>query len=611
MAQVGRTIRALALAAATLAAGPAAAEELPQAALRAEIEQRFDEALRLYREALPASADPAALWLRMADIHAVRQEPAAAAEALGHAAALRPEDAALQARWSQSLAAASRPAEALAAIRKAVALDPQNTAYLAAQAELADWYGDPVQAEQAYREWQQRSPGEFQPRLGLARLLARRGHLEAAVTGYGQALRMAGADPAARLELAAVHGYRGDFAAARRQLARYRRDAGDNEAYRQALAELQARAGRPQQALALLEPLLDQRPDDYELHRVRALALHQNRQPGQARQELRELDRLGPDRPETRGLGLQVGTPLRASVAARAGHYEDSTDLRQSRYGVSGGVQTGPRLRWLLAAGRVDTRAQSGSGLEAFDGRTDVAVDTASAGFHYLLSPGLQVEAQAGTFQPEAGASLTGYTVGVALWPVETVKVRLAGERDLLLVSPRAIALGIRRDRSRLALDGQFGDRGFLALEYNDDEYSDGNASRELLVGPRFAALRSAAWNVDLGLRGHWLEHKQDAALGYYSPRDFRRYWATGFVYAKLSDNAGVGLSLGYGLERDYALDTGFRRGGDASIEAVTGVFRDWQLRAWAGVGGRIDSAAFQAGTYHGRSGGIEILRRF
>lgn len=598
------------LLAATLGTA-AATEGLPEEGVRAESGRRLDEALEIYRGVVKVAPGRADVWLRMADIYVVTDRPELAADALGHAARARPKDAELQVRWSQALAANNRPQEALAAIRRAVALDPLNAEYLKSQAQIALWCGDEELAELSYRTWLQLAPGECKALRPWAQMLARRGDLDAAVVRYQECQRALGNESEVRLELASVHGYRGDFAAARRQLDLYRIAAGDTDTYRQALAELEVRSGRPEKALELVGPLLERRPQDYELQLIRAMALHAHREPGPALAALEDLQRLGPTRPETQGMSLQVRTPQRSSVGISFSHYADSNDLEQTRYAAAAGVQAGPDWRWSIQAGRVLTSARIGSGLEAVDGSSGFAVDRAALGFRYQASPAILLEGGGEAFRPDQGESLNGYLAGLRWWPGDRLELRLLAERDLLLASPRASSLGIGRHRGRMMLDGQLGNRGFLAAEFNHDRYDDGNQSDELLLGPRFAVARNAAYNLDLGVRGHWLRHDLNAGSGYYAPADFRRYWATASFYYKLSENSGLGLAAGFGVERDVALDSGYRQGGDASIEGTFGIFRDWQLRVWGGAGGRLDSAAFQSDTYHGRSAGLEILRRF
>src|SRR5215471_9687413 len=81
-------------------------------ALAAEMEKRWSDAERIYRELLAAHSDRLDLWLRLADVLAAAGQPLAAAQSLAQAADLGPTDAELQLRTSAALAVAEQPAEA-------------------------------------------------------------------------------------------------------------------------------------------------------------------------------------------------------------------------------------------------------------------------------------------------------------------------------------------------------------------------------------------------------------------------------------------------------------------------------------------------------------------
>lgn len=146
---------------------------VPPEGIRAESEKRWDDAISIYRKALDANPARADLWLRIADIHAVRGENGLAADATAEAARLRPEDAALQCRLSQYCAVANRKEEALAAIRRAVALSPSNVEYLRAQAELAMWNDDPALGDASYQALLRLNPADAPALLWQARMEAR------------------------------------------------------------------------------------------------------------------------------------------------------------------------------------------------------------------------------------------------------------------------------------------------------------------------------------------------------------------------------------------------------------------------------------------------------
>jgi len=128
----------LALACLAAASLPAAAQPVPDAGLRAEMQGQWDDAVGIYQQALAANPAQANLWERIADIRATQlNDPAGAAEALREATHYAPMDARLHYKLSQAYAVIQKGPSALAAIAQAVELDPGNPTYLRARGEIA------------------------------------------------------------------------------------------------------------------------------------------------------------------------------------------------------------------------------------------------------------------------------------------------------------------------------------------------------------------------------------------------------------------------------------------------------------------------------------------
>src|SRR3569832_1892533 len=84
----------LALACLAAASLPAAAQPVPDAGLRAEMQGQWADAVGIYQRALAANPAQANLWDRIADIRATQlKDPAGAAEALREATQYAPMDA--------------------------------------------------------------------------------------------------------------------------------------------------------------------------------------------------------------------------------------------------------------------------------------------------------------------------------------------------------------------------------------------------------------------------------------------------------------------------------------------------------------------------------------
>jgi tetratricopeptide (TPR) repeat protein len=599
----------LAVAPVFMAPGLQAAADVPPAALRAEMEKRWDDALREYERVLRREPSRADLWLRVADIHAVRKDAARAADALGKAAHLRPDDAALQARLSQANAMADRPAGALAAIRRALELDPENREYLKAQAELAAWNGELALAVESYRRLAEADTRLLKP---LARMQARGGDLDAAVKTYGRYQNAHPEDTGALLDYAEVEGYRGNFSKMRHLLERYRARAGETESWRRAMISYQLRSGRPASALAGVDELRGPSTDDYELSLARTLALHESRRPAEALTELETTRRLGPDRPETRGAALQVQTPLRPYAGIGADYYTDHTGIALSHVFVKGASDGTYPLRASFEAGHRHVMADAASGFQTTTGARSATVQDARLGIRSQLTPDLALELGGGVAHFEGNSvNRSLYHAGLDFWTGERLHWTLSSRRVPLAVSPLALERNMYRDEHRLTMVWQPGDSAVIDLRGGWFDYSDGNRHAELELAPRYAAVRTQHHNLDIGLYGQWLGYSDDFSNGYYDPEDFRRYWVTTHYYWKGGENYGFGAVLGLGPERDRALDANYRLGGNLYLGGIIGVYSDWQLRGHAGYGGRLDSAQYSTGTPQGYSVGLELIRRF
>src|SRR5207237_6198859 len=106
--------------------GDAASAAIPDDAIKAEMEKRWGDAERIYRELLVKEAGRVDLLLRLNDVLAVQGKRVEAAETMARAADLRPNDANLQTNTSAAFAAADRPADALRYVDRALAIRPDD-----------------------------------------------------------------------------------------------------------------------------------------------------------------------------------------------------------------------------------------------------------------------------------------------------------------------------------------------------------------------------------------------------------------------------------------------------------------------------------------------------
>lgn len=578
-----------------------------QAGLAAEMAGDWPAALAVYEPLLAAEPDRGDLWIRVADIEAAAGRPADAALALGKAAELSPGDADLRFRQSQALAAADQPREALAAISQALALDPGNLDYLRSRAQLASWNGDTRLARDSYEAILAAVGPDREAELGRARAEAWLGDVDRAVGHYEEYLARYPEDEAAHLEYARTQGWRGNFAAGLEAIERYEESFGETDESAATKARLLVGARRPNAALSLVSPLLEAAPEDPGIRGTHALALADSGRPRQALEEVERLAELYPDEPQTRSVRKVVDTPLRSLIRPVLHSYSDSDSVDRTRFGLEGALRLAPGSHLTTSLFTGESRADTASGLAAPDGRESVALDGAWLRLDQRLGPRATVTLEAGITEVENRDAESTYRIGLRLRPADALSLELSRERDLHAVSPRSLALGVRRDTSRGALRWSPAPRYWLDVVAARDDLSDANRKDEAIVAVRRAMARKAGFNFDLGVRGWWFSFDTDPGSGYYAPADFRRYSALGFFYWKLSEDRGLAFSISPGFLRDDTMPS-YEFSADATFELTIGIYHAWMLVVRASVteNGRAETGAFSA-----TSGAILLTRRF
>jgi hypothetical protein len=135
---------------------------------------------------------------------------------------------------------------------------------------------------------------------------------------------------------------------------------------------------------------------------------------------------------------------------------------------------------------------------------------------------------------------------------------------------------------------------------------SDGNQRWDLTLAPRYAIVRRAHLNLDLGASAYRLQTAWNLANGYYDPSRYESYAVVAYPYWKISDNVGLGASLALGGQREASAP--FALGGQAMAEGTVGVYRAWGLRVAAGM---TNNRRLGSGAYRGISGSVVVIRRF
>ena len=297
----------------------AAAQPVPDAGLRAEMQGQWADAVEIYKQALQANPAQAHLWERIADIRATQlKTPERAAEAMREAVKYAPMDARLHHKLSQAYAAIQQGPSALAAITRAVELEPGNLAYRRARGEIATWTGDYAVAIDSYERVLAAAPQDADALLGLARASARSGKKDAAVPRYRAYLEQRPQDKDAMLEYMELEAERGNTAVVQEYEALYRQRFGESKAYWLRMADIFALGNNPVASAAALKEATRLAPQDHALFYRLAQSYPSEREAADAAAAIERAVELDPNNLEY--------LRTRADLAAWRGDYDMALD---------------------------------------------------------------------------------------------------------------------------------------------------------------------------------------------------------------------------------------------------------------------------------------------
>ncbi|MEI6807743.1 MAG: tetratricopeptide repeat protein [bacterium] len=591
------------------ATGSVGGAPVSDAALRAEIDGKWSEAVRLHSEQLASEPARADLWTRIADIEIKRGDTNAAIAALQSATRVTPSDPAVHARLSQAYSVAGHPLPSLQAMETALSLAPANMDYLKARAELGNWLGKPAIAADSYRRMLKVRPDDTPLKLLLARAWAWSGELDKSSGSYADYLKQQPNEAVPLLEYARVESWRGNFAHAIKLLDRYEQKFGDKKLVAKEKARLLASADRPRAAMQVNDPLLQNAPNDFELQFTRSLALHYGNLRREASKSVKSLEKERPDSAESENIRRLVETPLRPDVNGNFRYYEDNDKLSIARGVASINLPIRPETTIRAGIEYSELNADIGSGLENVRGTRSAKHQKEWLGLQHFFVPGVLGEASIGYAEVSDLSGIVVYGVQLGIRPIDSLRLNIAHDKDFLVVSPRSVSLGIERQTSQAEVQWQPDLVYTVVASGRYDDYSDGNERWGALFAPRRSVLRGEGLNIDLGVRGSWFGFSKSLDSGYYNPKSYQQYVATSFMYWKLTQESGVNVILAGGWFKDDAMSA-FEFGWSADVEATFGAYSDWMLKV---SGNLVDNFKQYASdkAFGAVAGGISLTRRF
>jgi len=225
---------------------PAAAAVNPvDAGIKAETEKRWDEAERLYREALAKEPNRVDLLLHLAHVLAAEGKLLDSAQITARAADLRPQDGELQLHASEAFGAAGHAADAASYNDRALALHPDDSSLLRRRADLAIWLGNNAMAAETLKKLSDAAPNDLQLRLDLAKVLGWQGKWGDAAEVFSGYVSAHPDDKEALLNLARIQAAGGDADGARQTLQRFRTAGGDETTYQSELNKVASDINAP------------------------------------------------------------------------------------------------------------------------------------------------------------------------------------------------------------------------------------------------------------------------------------------------------------------------------------------------------------------------------
>jgi tetratricopeptide (TPR) repeat protein len=510
-------------------------------------------------------------------------------------------------RISRIEATRGDPRAALDAIERAVELEPGEVEHLRARAELASWAGDYERAADSHRRIGQLT-GEPAAELGLARIAAWQGRTAVSIRHYREYLRRQPADSVATIELARQETWRGNARAALAVLDGFRARFGETVDYRIERGRALVTGNRPRAAAGILEPLVAERPDDYEARLVLTLALSDAGRRGDAVGSVDELARIDAMNPRTAEVRAYVMAPIRSFVRPRYEYYDDSDEVRHDLYGFEVGVELSPAAKLVASGSDTRVRSEPGSGLAPLSGDATVHERAADAGIVYGLGTAGELEARlGGAWIDDGGPELFTWVAALRLTPSDAVGLTLSSGRDFFDVSARALDIGVERTFGRAQLRWSPAIGWTVDAGGSRESYSDDNGRWEARIAVSDGILRRQLVNVDLGVASRWLWFDENTDSGYYDPARYEQHLGVVSTYWKLGDQSGLSARGAIGAFRDDEIED-FERSAELAAEATFGITTDWSLVARAAW---LDNVRSVTGAFSATGAGIYLTRRF
>lgn len=487
---------------------------------------------------------------------------------------------------SELYAMSQQPKPALFYINKALQIEPNNIPYLKAKGRLASWAGQRPEALSAYQHILSLSPNDEEAMLQYAHTLATIGKTDQALIAYDKLLRCYPNNAVGWLYFAEALTWVEQYPKSIIALEHYQKLKGKDIAYQKILARIHALDGFYKTSLCINEPILKKNPKETYALMTEVIALKKAYQLDNAMFFLRQLNRWSsPDKP-LRQFNTLMRTPLRANVNAGADYTwaTDTTGIIDVPVGAQYFISPTTSL---LAQGLYERlTANIRSGLGTIQGKGAIFDESARLGFSTQLL-GMNLTALVGDLQIQQGSNFGIYDVSLDTNLNENIAISFDSLHDLFrpyLVpqTPRSVSLEIMEQRTSMFVQWQPFIQKYLYLLSSYSTLSDHNNYWHINAWPKARVFGSQQWLINLGMDADIWTFARRANDGYFSPRFFQEYESTVEIYHGFTENIGVSLAGGFGIQKDEILSH-FYYAEDLNARLIYGIVDNYQLQLKGG----------------------------
>lgn len=467
-------------------------------------------------------------------------------------------------------------------------------------------------ARQIYRDILACEPDNKQALLGVVTTYLDENNTDRALIANYHYLNYYPDDKKAILNSASMLTWIEAFHNAKKTLDRYRARFGEDEDYGIVLARLYAVSGRPQKALTIARPLLQEHPNNYDLRMAQTYADYHANHLLAAFDGLAELKRLKPDSKDTQDAIRDLHTPFKSNVTATGFHFKGSDTVGVNREEIKAKLFTSYRSSLLAGVYNESITATPSSQLTPVSGCCSLDFVNYWVGVDYYFSPMLDVDARIGNNQVLRQGNNLFYKADGRYRLNDYLQGNIRSSRSLYDTSPLAVSLGINQNLNHLNVIYH----PFLQTNINVigeySTFSDTNRMWYTELNPHATVINGNHLRFDLGIDGNLTSFSQQLQHGYYSPSLYQFYSLIMTALYTVDPNLSYTVSMQIGEQKDENFAK-FATGQNYSAAVQYGIYENWYWNLAVNYSNLLKSSAVPTTTtspYHAYNVVLQLMRR-